>query len=948
MAAPLAGILSGIGKAAAGAGKRIAASETVRGAVGRGVKSLFGGRQQGQDQEIIPAKVSVIEGFAGAIKGASGGGGGAIVRSGGPSVSTSSSAIVKTGDTFVDKLEEIKIVLQRMLSLEMQSLKNIENQILNFARSSERKGRQSEEEGQETAKKKSKSVEDNPIIKQGKKAFGGIFDFIKELVVGFIKYKVLDWLSKPENVKKIERTIDFFKNLFKTLKLIFDVVMGPQMALAKLMQDLISGGFNLFVNFIGGVVNFFSLKWLPNIDGFIKTLQDLPKIFTEMIPNAINGIINFFTKTLFGAAEDEGEKAVSASIGEVSAESSKSTEGSSGVETETTQNKESNSPNILSGISSMIDNTIGATPIGIVAKGAMGAMGAIGNAIGGMFGGGKKDTPQLREGGIVGPSNQSSNVSVEPLDKLGEVSGIGSVLKNTIKMFMELLTMPFKLVGAAIIALIMNTVGKIPGVGPFITPIIDNIVSKFGLPSSIKSLVMGGSEQKKPDSEPTKSDKTKPTKSDKPEPTTTTSTPSAATPAPAPTLTPPDTTPAPAPPTAVSDTTPTPTHAPSTTSTSSPNINGDISGTPNDDQTKSKGGWIVGPQSGYPVSLDGGNSVSFIGHGTEWVGFKKSAGGGVSTSAFVVPFDTPATRSNGGLTKRRWNEAKSGGYVLPKYARGGRVNDNKRGSGDEGLKTKTSGGSVVTSRYGSRWGRWHAGTDIAGVPIGTPIKTLTGGKVLYASSYGGYGNTVDLQVSSNKMFRFAHLDGFAVKTGQVVPPGGLIGTLGNTGVGTGPHLHFEHRKKLDFGKGSSMDPEKTGAISEMVVGGKPISSIKPDDTSQSTDDTMIGGPGETSMNAEDTKPPEPYVPSTGDLSALTDLFKMLNPTAAPSSKFPEIQTENLISTAFSSSSLMSGSGTTMIDASSTVSSSTSTMSADNPLGNNLPKDGYWSIFKTNL
>ncbi len=81
-----------------------------------------------------------------------------------------------------------------------------------------------------------------------------------------------------------------------------------------------------------------------------------------------------------------------------------------------------------------------------------------------------------------------------------------------------------------------------------------------------------------------------------------------------------------------------------------------------------KGGWIHGPQSGYPVSLDG-KSTSFIGHGTEWVGSKMASGG-----AFVVPFDTPATRSDRGLTSRRLKQAKRGGYALPPgFARGGRV-----------------------------------------------------------------------------------------------------------------------------------------------------------------------------------------------------------------------------------------------------------------------------------
>ena len=83
---------------------------------------------------------------------------------------------------------------------------------------------------------------------------------------------------------------------------------------------------------------------------------------------------------------------------------------------------------------------------------------------------------------------------------------------------------------------------------------------------------------------------------------------------------------------------------------------------------RAMGGWISGPQSGYPVSLDGGMTTSFIGHGTEWVGMKGFAGGG----AFVVPFDTPATRQNPGLTSQRMGEAMRGGYSMPSgFAKGG-------------------------------------------------------------------------------------------------------------------------------------------------------------------------------------------------------------------------------------------------------------------------------------
>ena len=78
-----------------------------------------------------------------------------------------------------------------------------------------------------------------------------------------------------------------------------------------------------------------------------------------------------------------------------------------------------------------------------------------------------------------------------------------------------------------------------------------------------------------------------------------------------------------------------------------------------------QGGWINGPQSGYPVSLDGGRSTSFIGHGREYVA-RKSDGG-----AFVVPFNTPGTKTQPHLTQKRIGEAKSQGFNLPGFADGG-------------------------------------------------------------------------------------------------------------------------------------------------------------------------------------------------------------------------------------------------------------------------------------
>ena len=92
------------------------------------------------------------------------------------------------------------------------------------------------------------------------------------------------------------------------------------------------------------------------------------------------------------------------------------------------------------------------------------------------------------------------------------------------------------------------------------------------------------------------------------------------------------------------------------------------------------GGWISGPMSGYPVSLDGGRSTAFIGHGTEWVGMKGFASGG----AFVVPFNTPATKGNPGLTTRRLHEASRGGYAMPRFSMGGAVSPTLKGYADGG------------------------------------------------------------------------------------------------------------------------------------------------------------------------------------------------------------------------------------------------------------------------
>jgi len=63
--------------------------------------------------------------------------------------------------------------------------------------------------------------------------------------------------------------------------------------------------------------------------------------------------------------------------------------------------------------------------------------------------------------------------------------------------------------------------------------------------------------------------------------------------------------------------------------------------------------------------------------------------------------------------------------------------------------------------------------------------------VVSAGVLGGYGNQVLVQHADGLQTRYGHLSQIAVRVGQVVTAGERIGAVGNTGVSTGPHLHFE-------------------------------------------------------------------------------------------------------------------------------------------------------------
>ena len=98
----------------------------------------------------------------------------------------------------------------------------------------------------------------------------------------------------------------------------------------------------------------------------------------------------------------------------------------------------------------------------------------------------------------------------------------------------------------------------------------------------------------------------------------------------------------------------------------------------------------------------------------------------------------------------------------------------------------------VTSPFGYRWGRLHAGIDI-GVPEGTPIHAAAAGTVVLAAWTGGYGNYTCIDHGGGLATCYAHQSAYAVSTGAHVSQGQVIGYVGSTGHSFGPHLHFEVR-----------------------------------------------------------------------------------------------------------------------------------------------------------
>ena len=105
----------------------------------------------------------------------------------------------------------------------------------------------------------------------------------------------------------------------------------------------------------------------------------------------------------------------------------------------------------------------------------------------------------------------------------------------------------------------------------------------------------------------------------------------------------------------------------------------------------------------------------------------------------------------------------------------------------------------ITSDFGMRMHPihkqliFHAGTDFS-APVGTKVMATADGTVAYSGFESGYGKKVVIDHGNGYQTIYAHLSKAVIRQGQHVRRGDTIAFSGNTGVSTGPHLHYEVRK----------------------------------------------------------------------------------------------------------------------------------------------------------
>ena len=100
----------------------------------------------------------------------------------------------------------------------------------------------------------------------------------------------------------------------------------------------------------------------------------------------------------------------------------------------------------------------------------------------------------------------------------------------------------------------------------------------------------------------------------------------------------------------------------------------------------------------------------------------------------------------------------------------------------------------MVSGYGPRSGGWHDGVDI-GAPFGTSIFAVGDGVVVESGPASGFGNWIVIRHTGGDFTVYGHQRTNLVRSGERVRAGQLIALVGSEGQSTGPHLHFEVRRR---------------------------------------------------------------------------------------------------------------------------------------------------------
>lgn len=171
---------------------------------------------------------------------------------------------------------------------------------------------------------------------------------------------------------------------------------------------------------------------------------------------------------------------------------------------------------------------------------------------------------------------------------------------------------------------------------------------------------------------------------------------------------------------------------------------------------------------------------------------------------------------------------------------------------------------VITSNFGSRWGRQHKGLDIK-VYIGDTIRAAFSGKVrIVRYEAGGYGKYIVIRHNNGLETIYGHLSKQLVEENQEVRSGEVIGLGGNTGRSTGSHLHFETRLC-----GVALNPALMFDFRAQDVTGDYYAFNKETYDRESTNATRLRGKQDSSTYAS-TNSSDDYATNKRTTSGLTD------------------------------------------------------------------------------